>query len=294
MTGKIPGEVVELSGVADTVFAIDRVELRDGPTLRSIGKILGICGDVRRRRFDLVVDLHSLPETNMLAFISGAPKRLLASRESRSIDRLNNYRPKPAAEDKSKHLTERYFDVLQPLGIGSQASGFTFPSNDETVSQMRQTYFADPEGRYVGLFPGAGHPSRCWPLDRFAELSRHLIGYDLHPLIFLGPEEAGLGQQVTQAFPSGIRVIEGLSISQFIACAAQLSAFVTNDTGPMHLAACSGTPIVLILDQAAPLTYLPLTRQVTVVQEGPVRTIPVDRVFHAVTDILQGQQVAEK
>jgi len=293
MTGKVPGEVVELSGVADTVFAVDRVELRDGPKLRSIGKILGICRDIRRRKFDLIVDLHSLPETNLLAFVSGAPYRLLANRESRSIDRLNNYQPKPVAEDKSKHLTERYFDVLQPLGIESRPLEFTFPTNDEIVDEMRQKYF-NHEGRYVGLFPGAGHPSRCWPLHKFAELSRQQIAAGLRPVVFLGPEEAGMIGQVRSTFAPDVEVIDGLNIPQFIACASQLSVFVTNDTGPMHLAASAGTPIVLLLGETAPLTYLPLTQKLKIVQKQAVGSIPVDIVQEAVNELLQWISASRK
>jgi ADP-heptose:LPS heptosyltransferase len=286
MTGKAAGQVVELAGVADEVIAIDRVELRDGPKLRSVSNIFGILGDVRRRRFDLIIDLHSLPETNILAFLSGAGSRLLANRESRSIDRLSNFKPPPPREDKTKHLTERYLDVLRPLGIDGAVPEFRFPVNDAGLGDAAPL-FAEGRGKYAGLFPGAGHPVRCWPLKNFGELAEKLSANGATPIVFLGPEEAGMRRSVEELFPTDTHIVEGLSIPQFINCAARLDVFITNDTGPMHLAACAGAPIVLILHGDAPLTYLPLTEHINTVRAATIEQISVDDVYSAAATVLK-------
>jgi lipopolysaccharide heptosyltransferase I len=282
MTGKIAGQVVELAAVADEVIAIDRVGLRDGPKLTSILKIFGIVSDVRRRAFDLVIDLHSLPETNILAFLSGANYRLLANRESRSIDRLSNYRPRPAAEDKAKHLADRYLDVLEPLGIMAAEREFVFAPSASAASEL-----GDSSLRYVGLFPGAGHPNRCWPLENFVALSSLLSEHDYTPVVFLGPEEAGMRDQVVAMFGPHVPVVNGLSIGGFIASSARLAVFVTNDTGPMHLAACAGTPIVLVIDDRAPRTYLPLAKKLRVASGGTIDNVAVADVFVAVLSVCE-------
>jgi ADP-heptose:LPS heptosyltransferase len=293
MTGKIPGQVVELAGVADEVIAIDRVELRDGPKLRSISGIFKIAADIRRRRFDLVIDLHSLPETNILALVSGAGHRLLANRASRSLDLLSNFRPKPPVEDRSKHLTGRYLDVLTPLGIVTDEDNFLFKhrERDADVADVLLSHIEKP---VIGLFPGAGHPSRCWPLESFAKLAQRLIGECYGTVVFLGPEEAGMREQIERVFPVKTPILEGLSIPEFIACAARLEAFVTNDTGPMHLAACAGAPVVLILDGPAPLTYLPLTKTIKIIQQAAIADIAPDEVFQAVEDIVVRSDVGLK
>ena len=74
--GKPGAEIVGLSGYTDSTIVVDRVSLRDGPTLISIGRIFQLVKNVRRAQFDFVIDLHSLSETNLLGFLSGAPKRL--------------------------------------------------------------------------------------------------------------------------------------------------------------------------------------------------------------------------
>lgn len=286
LTGKVPDQVIRLSGLADEVIMVDRVDLRDGPKLRSIGRIFSFVGEIRRRLIDLVIDLHSLPETNILAFLSKANKRLLANRESRSLDRLSNFRPKPPKEDKAKHLSERYLDVLKPLGIADAEGEFRLTASAEDAEYVERKFFADSPHRTVGLFPGAGHPSRCWKLDNFAALAAKLDADDLRPAVFLGPEEAGMRGQIKALFPVTTAIIDGLTIPQFIAAAAHLASFVTNDTGPMHLAACAGAPVVLLLDERAPTTYLPLTNKIEIVRNQTIDQISIGDVENAVRSII--------
>ncbi|MFN2501306.1 MAG: glycosyltransferase family 9 protein [Pyrinomonadaceae bacterium] len=288
ITGKVPDEVIRLSGLADEVIAVDRVELRDGRKLASIRKVLRFVKDTRRRSVDLVIDLHSLSETNVLAFMTRSRHRLLANRESRSLDLLSNFAPKPPREDKSKHLTDRYLDVLIPLGITKADRFFRLNAHESEVESVKGKFFADEGKGLVGLFPGAGHPSRCWPLASFAEVAHHVESIGCRPSVFLGPEESGLFNDVQSRFPSSTIVVHGLSISEFVAAAQCLKAFVTNDTGPMHLAACAGTPIVLLLDERAPTTYLPLTPDLVVVQDRSIDQIRVADVQAAVNGILSG------
>lgn len=288
LTGKVPDQVVRLSGLADEVITVDRVDLRDGPKLRSIGRILRLTREIRRRPIDLVLDLHSLPETNILAFLSRAKKRLLANRESRSLDRLSNFRPKPLNEDKSKHLSERYLDVVRPLGIEDAERRFKLTASVEDMACIERKYFSDTNKQTVGLFPGAGHPSRCWNLENFAALAVTFANDDLRTAVFLGPEEAGMREQITAVFPAATAIVEGLTIAQFIAAASHLAAFVTNDTGPMHLAACAGAPIVLLLDGRAPRTYTPLTDNIAIIRGETIDRIGVEDVAAATLALIKG------
>src|SRR5215471_2887109 len=117
--GKPGAEIIGMSGDADATIEIDRVALRDGFKPWSIVKVVDIVKDVRRRRFDFVIDLHSFSETNLLGFLSGAPARLFARRPGRSLDFLSNFRPRPPIDrnDPKQHLVDRYLDVLKPLEI---------------------------------------------------------------------------------------------------------------------------------------------------------------------------------
>lgn len=279
LAGKASGEVVTLSGLADEVIKIDRVDLRDGPKVRSIAKIFRLVGEIRRRQIDLIIDLHSLPETNILAYLSNAKCRLLANRESRSLDFLSNFTPRPPKEDKTKRLGDRYLDVLLPLDITDADREFVFQALPADGEFVNDRFFAFSRSPIIGLFPGAGHPSRCWSLENFAELASNLSGSGFVPGVFLGPEEKNLKERIKELFPSSSIIIDGLSLGQFIAAAARVEAFVTNDTGPMHLAACAGTPILLLMDKRAPTTYLPLTNRLEFIHDKPIDEISVDEVL---------------
>src|SRR5882762_3191638 len=119
VVGKPGAEVVSLSGYATATLVVDRVALRDGPKLLSLGRIAKLIRKVRSEKFDFVIDLHSLSETNLLGLLSGAPKRLYSRRPGRSLDFLANFKPAPPIEDNgpNNHLTDRYLRVLVPLGI---------------------------------------------------------------------------------------------------------------------------------------------------------------------------------
>ena len=204
---------------------------------------------------------------------------------------LSNFRPKPPAEDKAAHLTERYFDVLRPLGINGGERSVSLTPRGADLAFVDEKYYSTLRRPPVGLFPGAGHPDRCWPLEKFAELSHQIAGMGMSPVVFLGPEEAGMRDEAAKTFHHDATIVDGLSIPQFIAAASRLASFVTNDTGPMHLAACSGTPILLLLDGKAPDTYLPMTKKLAVVRGENIRDIAVTQVEKALDDLLSAEHI---
>jgi ADP-heptose:LPS heptosyltransferase len=284
--GRAAAPVVELAGVADDVLGVDRVGLRDGAKLVSIARIGKLVKEVRRRRFDFVIDLHSLSETNLLGFLSGAPKRLYARRPNRSLDYLSNFRPPPPIEDRSKHAIDRYLDVLGPLGVGEVARTPRLPVREEdsrAVEELLRQARVGQEGPLVGMFPGAGHPSRRWPVENFAELAWSLERNDsVRTIIFAGPEEREMVRSARKKFPPSSIVLDRLSVPQLAAAAARLSVFVSNDTGPMHVAAAVGTPVVILM-QHHPMfdCYIPPGERHRVVAARSISEITVGHAYAA-------------
>lgn len=296
--GKPAAEVIELSGLANAVIAVDRVSLRDGFQPLSILRMLQLVKDVRRRQFDFVIDLHSFSETNLLGFLSRAPKRLFARRRGRSLDFLANFRPPPPVEEnnRTRHQVDRYLDVLQPLEIKDVhriPRLISRAEDDRAVDLLLRKSKADIGAPLVGLFPGAGHESRRWPIERFAQLAETLDRSDgVRSLLFLGPEERGLSSQIKTLFPSSTVVLDRLTIHQLVAAQARLSVFVSNDTGPLHIAAAVGTPIVLLLDQRAPETYVPINEPKQVIYNAVIGEIAVADVYEATRALLAAGRTA--
>jgi len=296
--GKPGAEVVELSGYADSTLMIDRVALRDGPKLVSLTRIARLVQGVRRSQFDFVIDLHSLSETNLLGFLSGAPKRLYSRRPTRSLDFLANFHPRPPLEvdHRRRHLIDRYLDVLIPLGV-KDADRLphlkTRAADDAAIEKILKQAEADVGTPLVGLFPGAGHPSRRWPLERFAELADFLARNDqVRILVFLGPEERAFVQDIRRRFPPTTLILDKLTIPQVAAAQARLAVFVSNDTGPMHIASAVGTPVVLLLDKRAPQSYLPQGDRHQIIYSSAINDVTVEEVYTAARTVLTGNRSA--
>ncbi len=283
MVGKATADIAKLARVADDHIVVDRVAIRDGNKLWSLRQMASLLRDVRRRKFDFVIDLHSFYETNLIGFLGGIPKRLYANRENRSLDRLSNFRPRPPAEDKEQHYTDRYLDVLRPLGITDVPRVTTVDpyAHDAAAADEYLAEIGVKEGRPVGIFLGAGHPTRVWPVVKFAEVTRALAS-DIRVLVFLGPEERHLRDGLEAVFGDSAIVVPEMPLTRFFALLSRLELLVAGDTGPMHLAALAGIGVVLLSEVNTTQRYRPLTPKLEVIQDRPFRDITPDVVIGAV------------
>lgn len=296
LTGKACAQIVELSGFADSVIAVDRVALRDGNKLISIGKLFHLVRQVRREQFDFAIDLHSLPETNILGFLSGASDRLFAQRENRSIDWLSNFTPKPPIEDKSKHATDRYLDVLLPLGIKDAPRTIQLTPHKED-SEAIEKIFKKKKVRtdvpIVGLFPGAGHLGRRWALENFSEVANLFVNSDgLQVVVITGPEEKDLIAQAQKIFPSSVYFLNKLTLTQLAAATTRLSILISNDTGPMHIAAATGTPVVVLVPHPTLKIFVPIGEHHRAIHCEEIKDISVEQVYSTAREVLSRSRTA--
>jgi ADP-heptose:LPS heptosyltransferase len=296
--GKPCAPIVDLSGYVDATIVVDRVALRDGSKALAVFRIGRIVREVRRAQFDFVIDLHSLSETNLLGFLSGAPRRLYARRPGRSLDILSNFHPKPPVEDNrpTKHAIDRYLDVLIPLGIKDAPRIPRLPTraeDDASIEQMLKKEKANTNTPLVGLFPGAGHPGRRWPLERFSELAERLVRNDgVRVVIFAGPEEREMVREMKTLFPRQTIVLDKLTIPQLAAALARLSVFVSNDTGPMHIATAVGTSVVALLDRPTPNSFIPIEERHRVIYSHKISLMTTDEVYEATREVLTSTRTA--
>lgn len=288
--GKPGGQVVDLSGYADETLPVDRVALRDGPTLISIARIAKLVAQVRRAKYDFVIDLHSYYETNLLGYLSGAPHRLYSRRTNRSLDFLGNFKPQPAKENTKAHLVDRYLDLLKPLGIQNPVRTPQLKTNaaaDSEVEALLKKEKAQSGELLVGLFPGAGHVGRLWPLENFAELADHLVRNDgVRIIVFAGPEEREMVPRMRALFPEGTIFFDHLKIPELVSAQARLTLFVSNDTGPAHTAAAVGTPVVVILDRPDLHSYTPVGDQHRPICGVAITQIPVSEVYRVAHELI--------
>lgn len=282
-------QIIELADFFDEIISVDRVELRDSRKLWSIAQIFKVVRDIRRKKFDFVIDLHSLYETNLLGFCSGAKHRLFANRERRSLDFLANFEPKPPREDKTKNATDLYLDVLQPLKIGEAMRFVQIRPRKSDVEVIENIWQAQnfAEKYVIGMFLGAGHQSRRWSIENFAELTRLLLTNERRKVVvFLGPEERHLRTEVEERFPPETFIFDKLTIPQLAEALSRLQVLISNDTGPMHLGAVMGTFIVLLAKYETSNVHLPMTEKLAVVRGETINEISVEEVLNTTQTVL--------
>jgi len=151
---------------------------------------------------------------------------------------------------------------------------------------------------YVGLSPGAGGRRKCWPLERYIELGRHVAARGAVPVYFIGPAErewlAPIREQVpTALFPDSepcAGVNPGPLLS--VALATRLSVSVANDSGGGHLLNAGNTPVITLFGPYNPAKFAPPspTRIVITAQQfgsDQVSDIPYAAVAERVDEIIR-------
>src|SRR5215467_488727 len=155
--------LAEMCPYIDEVMPVNRLAMRDGPLLPSIKAIANLIGDIRRRRFDVVIDFLSFRETNLLTWISGAAYRLGMKRHDRSYLSFCFNRP-PVFEDKTLHVADM-FQLMVTAVAGNRGEETPLGSLILPDSARDCAMETVPEPLIVSLYVGAPVSVRRWPVD---------------------------------------------------------------------------------------------------------------------------------
>ena len=108
-------------------------------------------------------------------------------------------------------------------------------------------------------------------------------------IVFAGPEERSMVPKMHELFPSAL-ILDRLTIPQLASALARLGVFVTNETGPMHIATAVGTAVVVLLDCPTPNNFVPLADQHRVIFSDRVVKITTEEVYSATRELLVGSR----
>jgi ADP-heptose:LPS heptosyltransferase len=219
---------------------------------------LALMRRLRRRRFDLALDLHGGPRAAMLTLASGARRRIgyaIPGRAWMYTDRV----PRPR-QLRARHSVENQWDLLAPLG-------FAPPDRERDATEMpvsadaaaRAAAKLDAAGaagdadRLIVIHVSAGNPFRRWPAEAFASLAAGLAAADPHRRVLLlsGPSERDAARAIGrrargEAGAAGPRIVDDveLDLRELRALLDGAALFVGGDSGPLHVAGTSRVPIV--------------------------------------------------
>jgi heptosyltransferase-3 len=251
-----------------------------------VDRFLPTAARLARRHFPLTVNQHGGPTSALLTAATLSPVRV--AWEETQFSFLANVRvprPKVYFGGRRAHVAEQRISQLWQLGLPKAPvpPARVFPQGDALTSV--RTLLADkgiPPGRpYAVLQPGAAFATRRWALGNFAALADWLASeWNLAPVVLLGPREGELSAEARRLFPAPATILEGLDLRRMIALVSYARLFVGHDTGPTHVAAAAGCPVVDIFGSSNPVYWRPwATPSRIVLNEFPCRPCRGDRCY---------------
>ena len=218
-----------------------------------------VAAKVRPRRYDCAVLLTNSFSTALTVRIAGIPRRIGYDRDARGLlltDRLpalrrgsGGFAPVPAVSyylRAADHLLGRAHD---PEDLGGRLELAVSEREEQAAAEILRRAGVGAEEPRVILNPGGNNPAKRWPADRYALIARGLHERGLRVLINGSPGEAELVDEIVRV--SGVeRVVAlpraGVTIGSLKALVRGAKLMVTNDTGPRHIAAAFGVPLVTL------------------------------------------------
>jgi ADP-heptose:LPS heptosyltransferase len=155
--------------------------------------------------------------------------------------------------DVRHHVTDEVHEVERACSLAA-AAGFPSPPGDDgrLRVQLPEEDAARPARRYVVVHPGASVPARTWAPDRFAAVVAALAAGERPVVVTGGPGETDLTAAVTAGAPGAIDLGGTLDVPGLARVLAAADCVVTGNTGPAHLAAAVGTPVVSLFPPTVP------------------------------------------
>ena len=265
------------------VYPYDKRLQERGPlSMVRLGRVIAA------RNYSLWLSPHTSMRSSFMARASGAETRIGYTESSfgkiaytRTVDRRFG----------EMHEIDRILRLLEPLGPGpvSRWPEIVLP---EQAHKTAEAFFANlPPGPVMGMHPGSVWATKRWPTHYFAALGATALEHGVRVLLFAGRgEEEALARDIVD----GIRAIRGtdtepnlhdmtakISLAELAAFISRLDCYVSNDSGPMHMAWCLRTPVVTVFGPTArEYGFVPLGKHDVVLEtDEPCR--PCGRHGHA-------------
>jgi lipopolysaccharide heptosyltransferase II len=237
----------------DEVIPFDRMA-RNKDTLEMV-RIVRI---LRELEFELAIDFQRKVRTSLLAYLSGAKCRVGYHEPNGFLCTVR------VPRQLNKHVVDHYFDLLHAINIPTPSRELELflaePDRAYVRDLLNTQHGVAPSQIKVGLFPGAGWKLREWMPDRFAAIGDRIAKhFDAQVLIFGGPGDRELVNHVADLMTTTpLAFTQPFGIRQFAALIEQCDLFVTNDTGPMHIAAAMQTPTISLFGPGNHIRFQPL------------------------------------
>ena len=268
------------AALAAMIAGVDAVETLDVGWMAREGRGLSWPALVRHtrrwraRRYDLGINFEPDIRSNLLLALSGATRRagFASGGGATFLTDVVPFDPTAHIADNAKALVAHAFAVAQDFRPGASVAANARLNIPDSARQraadlLGQAIDASP---LVGIQPAAGRQIKEWDPVRFAEAGAEIARTRRASMILIGSagDKPAL-DAVRAAWPADVPLLELPRDTDLITLAAvleRLSLFITGDTGPMHLAAAVGTPVLAIFGPSLPTRYAPLSARSRIVR----------------------------
>ncbi|WP_419656772.1 RfaF: ADP-heptose: LPS heptosyl transferase II [Desulfosarcina variabilis str. Montpellier] len=268
---------------------------------------LRLAKDLRTQRYDAAILLQNAIEAAIIAFLAGIPRRIGFDSDGRRL--LLTHPVRRTRAIRSIHQTGYYLKILEGAGLSTGSPDLELhldPADIRRGGQLLAEFSVAPDRPIIGLNPSATFgPAKQWFPERYAALGDRLNqDLDATILVFGGPGDRELGRSITAQMSAPAVDLSGrTSLGEAMALIGRCAAFVTNDSGLMHVAAALTTPLVAVFGSTNSTTTSPFSHTSRIVRVPtpcspcmqPVcplghmdcmRQVTVDMVAAAVKDLL--------
>ena len=221
---------------------------------------------LRAERFDLAVDLQGLFRSACMARLAGCPERVgfANGREGSPLF----YTQRVVVPTPEMHAVDRYLLVADALGAARpETTQFQFkvlPVEREQMSAVLSRAGVRAGSPWIAMNVSARWPTKRWPVESFAAVADRLHEEGAGPVVLIGGPDDRVDAQMVKALvkTSSIMDVTGLTpLGLLPALLQSASVLLTNDSGPMHVAAAVGTPVVALFGPTSPVRTGPYGAQ---------------------------------
>jgi lipopolysaccharide heptosyltransferase I len=209
---------------------------------------------LRRERYDIAFDFQGLIKSASLARLSGAARVVGFTREHLREPLGVFFYGERYAPGAAVHVAQQNTALLRAAGINEAPLVFPLEVPRSTTSaEIRRLLELGAGDRFALINPGGAWPNKRWPAERFGAVASRLASrHGLRSAVLWGPGEEGLARQVVDSSHHAARVAPATEIGDVVAASKAASLMISGDTGPLHLAAAVGTPIVGVYGPTSP------------------------------------------
>ncbi len=262
-----------VAGLFTSAPFIDRVWTEAKPT--KLGDWTRITRNIRAFEFDLALLLPNSFESALMMFLARVPNRIGYATDGRAWMLTDSIAP--SAE--TQHQVQYYLDLTKAIRAETNSLSIEIEATAEERAEARKLLAEEGIARgtrFLVLNPGAAYGSaKRWHEDRFADVADILAAEMDCGVAMIGSEgERPIAEQIRARMKRRVAILSGqTSLETLIGVLAESSLMITNDSGPMHIAAALGVPTVAVFGSTDERVTSPVGRRTRVVK-NPVECSP--------------------